>query len=168
ADHPLRRSRRRTARSRRGGARRAALCEVLHVPLIVKLPGQKLAGRRVSAPAQLVDILPTITGSVGANTPANLPGISLIDLAEGRGNAQRRIYSETMYPRLHLGWSELRSLTDTRDHYIESPKPELYDIVKDPRERQNMREQQRCEARALADQLSTIPLNLQTQQAADP
>jgi arylsulfatase A-like enzyme/predicted negative regulator of RcsB-dependent stress response len=142
--------------------------EVLHVPLIVKLPGRKLAGKRVAAPAQLVDILPTITGAVGANVPAGLPGVSLIDLAEGKDDAQRRIYSETMYPRLHLGWSELRSLTDPHDHYIEGPKPELYDIVKDPRETRNIREQQRRESRALADQLLKVPLNLQPQQAADP
>jgi arylsulfatase A-like enzyme len=142
--------------------------EVLHVPLIVKLPGKTLAGRRVAAPAQLVDILPTITGAVGARVPAGLPGISLIDRADGRGDAQRRIYSETMYPRLHLGWSELRSLTDRRDHYIESPAPELYDIISDPREMHDVREQQRRESRALADQLAKIPLNLQTQQAADP
>ena len=142
--------------------------EVLHVPLIVKLPGRKLAGRRVAAPAQLVDILPTITGAVGANVPAGLPGISLIDLAEGKGDARRRIYSETMYPRLHLGWSELRSLTDPHDHYIEGPKPELYDIVNDPRETRNIREQQRRESRALADELAKVPLNLQAQQAADP
>src|SRR5207244_2769357 len=142
--------------------------EVLHVPLVVKLPGRQLAGRRVAAPAQLVDILPTIAGAVGAKVPAGLPGLSLIDLAEGRAGAQRRIYSETLYPRLHLGWSELRSLTDARDHYIESPAPELFDIVSDPRETRNIREQQRRESRALADQLSKVPLNLQVQQSGDP
>ena len=73
-----------------------------------------------------------------------------------------------MYPRLHLGWSELRSLTDTRDHYIEGPKPELYDVINDPRETRNIREQQRRDARAFADQLSKVPLNLQAQQTADP
>jgi arylsulfatase A-like enzyme/tetratricopeptide (TPR) repeat protein len=142
--------------------------EVLHVPLIVKLPGKRLSGRRVSAPAQLVDILPTVTAAVGARVPAGLPGISLIDLAEGRAGAPRQIYSETMYPRLHLGWSELRSLTDARDHYIESPAPELFDIVSDPRETRNIREQQRRDARALADQLSKVPLNLQAQQSGNP
>jgi choline-sulfatase len=140
--------------------------EVLHVPLIVKLPGRALAGKRVATPAQLVDILPTVTAAVGAKTPAGLPGVSLIDLAEKGG--ERQIYSETLYPRLHLGWSELRSLTDARDHYIESPAPELYDIVNDPHERRNIRQQQRRESRAMADQLSTVPLNLQPQQAADP
>src|SRR5207247_2185170 len=106
------------------------------------------------------------TAAVGAKTPPGLPGTSLIDLAEGRGNAQRQIYSETLYPRLHLGWSELRSLTDVRDHYIESPAPELYDVVADPRETRNIREQQRRQARSLADQLSKVPLNLQSQQTA--
>ncbi len=141
--------------------------EVLHVPLIVKLPAQKLGGRRVATPAQLVDILPTITGVVATRTPNDLPGMSLVDLAEGRGRADRNIYSETLYPRLHLGWSQLRSLTDLRDHYIESPAPELYDIAKDPRETRNIREEQRRDARALADGLSKIPLNLQAQKPAD-
>jgi arylsulfatase A-like enzyme len=142
--------------------------EVLHIPLIVKLPGQKFAGRRVSAPAQLVDILPTVTAAVGVQPPANLPGMSLIDLAEGRARAVRTIYSETLYPRLHLGWSQLRSLTDARDHYIESPAPELFDLINDPAEKNNIRDQQRRDANALADALTKFPLNLQPQHNGDP
>jgi len=136
--------------------------EVLHVPLIVKLPGRKLAGRRVAATAQLVDILPTIAGIVGARVPRGLPGTSLLDL-----KSDRPIYSETLYPRLHLGWSQLRSLTVSREHYIESPKPELFDIVKDPRESENIRDERRRDARALADRLAAIPLNLQRQAPAN-
>ncbi|PYQ48420.1 MAG: hypothetical protein DMF59_16075 [Acidobacteria bacterium] len=136
--------------------------EVLHVPLIVKLPRQRLAGRRVAAPAQLVDILPTIAEVVGAKVPAGLPGRSLIGLS-----GDRAIYSETMYPRLHLGWSQLRSLTDTSDHYIESPAPELFDIAADPGEKKNIRDERRRESRALADDLTKIPLNLEPQRRAD-
>ena len=139
--------------------------EVLHVPLIVKLPGRRLAGRRVPEVAQLVDILPTITTAVGAKTPAGLPGVSLIDLAERR--RQRTVYSETLYPRLHLGWSQLRSLTDAREHYIESPAPELFDVINDPAEKRNIREQRRRDALSLAGQLSTVPLNLQPQHGAN-
>jgi len=139
--------------------------EVLHVPLIVKLPGRSLAGKRVTAPAQLVDILPTIVDAVGGNVPAGLPGMSLIELAQ---HAQARpIYSETLYPRLHIGWSQLRSLTDTRDHYIESPAPEMYDVVDDPRETKNIRAENRRQSLALASQLSAIPLNLQQQSPAN-
>jgi len=34
------------------------------------------------------------------------------------GAGERRIYAETLYPRLALGWSELRSLVDGRWHFI--------------------------------------------------
>ena len=139
--------------------------EELHVPLIVKLPGSNLAGKRVAVPAQLVDILPTIVGAVGGNVPAGLPGMSLVDLAEHPQT--RDIYSETMYPRLNLGWSQLRSMTDARDHYIESPVPELYDIVRDPRETNNIRVEDRRQSLALANQLSAIPLNLQQEAPAN-
>lgn len=132
--------------------------EALHVPLVVKLPKQRRAGQRVSAPAQLVDILPTITSVVGANTPPNLPGASLLNVPPNR-----HIYSETMYPRLHLGWSQLRSITDASDHYIESPLPELYEVVNDPEETRNIRGEDRREATALANDLAKIPLNLQEQ-----
>lgn len=141
--------------------------EVLHVPLIVKLPGRYLAGKRVSAPAQLVDILPTITSAVGSRVPDGLPGMSLIDLAEGRARVERKVYSETLYPRLHLGWSQLRSFTDSRNHYIESPAPELFDVVTDPRETHNIRGERRRDANALAGELSKIPLNLQAQKPAN-
>jgi tetratricopeptide (TPR) repeat protein len=138
------------------------------VPLVVKLPDNDLAGRRVAAPAQLVDVFPTVVGAVGAGAPEGLPGVSLIDLAEGRAPADRAIYSETLYPRLHLGWSELRSLTDATHHYIESPDPELFDIVEDPAETRNLREERRREGFRLSSQLSAIPLNLQAMAAADP
>ncbi len=138
--------------------------EVLHVPLIVKLPGESMAGKRVAAPAELVDILPTIAGAVGASVPAGLPGESLIKLAEHPQT--RDIYSETMYPRLHLGWSQLRSITDARDQYIESPKPELYDIVSDPRETKNIRAEDRRQSLAFENQLAAIPLNLRQESPA--
>jgi arylsulfatase A-like enzyme/Flp pilus assembly protein TadD len=142
--------------------------ESLHVPLVVKLPGKRLAGKRVAAPAQLVDILPTLVTAAGGKVPAGIPGMSLVDLAEGRGAADRAIYSETLYPRLHLGWSELRSLTDAKHQYIESPSPELYDVVADPRETKNLRDERRRETFALANQLKPLPLNLVAPGAGDP
>jgi arylsulfatase A-like enzyme/tetratricopeptide (TPR) repeat protein len=142
--------------------------ESLHVPLIVKLPGKRLAGKRVAAPAQLVDLFPTIAAAAGAEIPQGLPGMSLVDLAEGRGGADRAIYSETLYPRLHLGWSELRSLTDAKHHYIESPEPELFDVVADPREKTNLRDERRRESFALAGALKPVPLNLVAPASGDP
>lgn len=134
--------------------------EAIHVPLIVKLPAKEHAGRRVEAPAQLVDLLPTITAIAGAPAPKSAAGISLLDLAEGRAAASRTIYGETLYPRLHLGWSHLRSVIDARHHYIESPAPELFDVVADAKETRNLRDERRRESHTFSRQLAAIPLNL--------
>lgn len=128
--------------------------EVLHVPLVIKLPGGRRSGEIVRAPAALYDLYPTIAELVGLRLPEKAVGRSLL----GLGGSDRRIYSETLYPRLHLGWSELRSLIDARWHAIVGPDPELYDIVADPRETRNLRGEARREYAELAAELERIPL----------
>jgi len=111
--------------------------EAIHVPLMVKLPGGRRAGETVSAPVALVDVFPTVVEALGATAPAGLAGKSVLSSPSASAGA-RRVYSETLYPRLHLGWSDLASLIDDRNHYIESPRPELYDIVADPGEKNDL------------------------------
>jgi len=108
----------------------------LRVPLIVKLPERRRAGERVVAAAQLVDVLPTVTGLLELETPAGLPGQSLLELADGA--APRQIYSETYAPRLHFGWSEMTSLIEYPLHFIRSPQAELFDLSSDPDEQSNL------------------------------
>lgn len=112
--------------------------EAIHVPLVLKLPGNEKSGKRVAAPVQLTDILPTVAGIAGVDVPPAVKGKSLVAIADGDVPAGRRVFSETMYPRIHLGWSDLASLVDATHHYIDAPRPELYDIAKDPREKQNV------------------------------
>ena len=52
------------------------------------------------------------------------------------GRPARRVYSETLFPRYHFGWSELLAVTDDRYRFIRAPRPELYDLRADPAERQ--------------------------------
>jgi arylsulfatase A-like enzyme/Flp pilus assembly protein TadD len=111
--------------------------EAIHVPLLLKLPGSQLAGSTVAKPAQLTDVAPTVLSLLGMDVPKALRGVPLLDLLAPRAPV-RRIYSETFYPRLHFGWSELASLIDGRHHYVEGPDPELYDLASDPDERRNV------------------------------
>jgi tetratricopeptide (TPR) repeat protein len=69
----------------------------------------------------------------------------LLSLATGSAfhPHEGRIYSETMLPRIHFGWSELRSLIDARHHFIQAPRSELYDVATDPAERTNIAESER-------------------------
>jgi arylsulfatase A-like enzyme/Flp pilus assembly protein TadD len=112
--------------------------ETIRVPLFVKLPSSRGAATRVRAPVGLIDVFPTIAEATGVPADAGRPGLSLARLAAATAPATRRIYSETLYPRLQLGWSDLASLTDDRFSYIEAPRPELYDLVADPGQMRNL------------------------------
>jgi choline-sulfatase len=126
--------------------------EVLHIPLVLKLPGRDRAGHRVSAPVPLVDVMPTLLAAAGATLPRGLEGRSLLGSRDALP-----VYSETFYPRIHLGWSELTSVIDGQHHYIEAPRPELYDIVADPRQTRDLVADRRDVVRALRLALSRFP-----------
>jgi arylsulfatase A-like enzyme/Tfp pilus assembly protein PilF len=113
--------------------------EDLHVPLMLKLPKSERAKTSVAPPAGLIDIFPTVAALTGV-APPKLRGMSLLDVA---AHAPRAQYAETLYPRIHLGWSDLRSLTNDRNHFIKAPRPEIYDVVRDPEERTNILESER-------------------------
>jgi arylsulfatase A-like enzyme len=108
--------------------------EEIHVPLVVKLPDSLRSGETIADPVGLVDILPTVASLTSVPLPKKLDGVSLL----ADRNARRSIYGETLYPRIHLGWSDLYSLTDRRFELIKAPRPELYDVVNDPGERHNV------------------------------
>ncbi len=113
--------------------------ETIRVPLLVKLPRGRAGGSRVAEPVQHIDLFPTIAALAGLEMPPGLRGRSLEPLFGGRGAiAPQGIYAEAMYPRYHFGWSELTSLTDGRFKYIKAPRPELYDLDRDPGERTNV------------------------------
>jgi tetratricopeptide (TPR) repeat protein len=109
----------------------------LQVPLMVKLPNSERAGDTVARPVQLIDVYPTITSALRITGDEGLPGSSLIDAGD-TDVGDRRIYSETFFPRLHCGWSDLASLIVGSNHYIDSPDPELFDLDSDPGELENL------------------------------
>ncbi len=126
--------------------------ETLQVPLLIKLPHGARAGERVVDAAQLADLLPTIAAVVGVSPPPQVRGQSLLSRT-----ANREISSETLYPRIHLGWSELRSLVRFPLHLISGPRPELYDLEADPGETNDIRDSLRREYALLNRALETFP-----------
>src|SRR5262249_50647825 len=62
--------------------------ELLHLPLLVRLPGGAEAGRRVSSPTQPVDLLPTLLDAFGMPAAA-VHGHSLLPLARGQAEQVR-------------------------------------------------------------------------------
>src|SRR6266850_166584 len=107
-----------------------------HVPLLVKLPEEREAGRTVEGQVRTTDIMPSILELLGVPAPASLDGESLGPFLAGTGAAPRTVFGETEYP-LRFGWAPLRSVRKEGLKFIEAPKPELYDLRADPGELRN-------------------------------
>jgi arylsulfatase A-like enzyme len=127
--------------------------EMVHVPLIVKLPDQKYKGKRIFDVTRAVDLMPTILDLQGA-TPAQheMQGISLRPMWENENHAEPR----TALVEGSAKKYEKKSLRDGQHKYIitmsveqveksgrkQVPKKpaqaELYDLADDPTERKQL------------------------------
>ena len=119
--------------------------ETLHVPLLVKLPLNRAAGKRIETRASLVDVAPTILNVAGVSPPSEMQGQSLLlALKAGAGPnpgalpEDRPAYAETDYPHRAFGWSALRALRAGKYLYIQAPERELYNQLTDPGESHNL------------------------------
>src|SRR5437868_444624 len=110
----------------------------LHVPLIIHLPGRSSA-QMIPDLANLADLMPTTLHVLKLGVPSQVQGKNLLDILDKTStNDSRDLYAESFLPRLHFNWSELRGLETANYHYIDAPRPELYDLSKDPGETLNL------------------------------
>ena len=124
-----------------------------HVPLIWVTPDGDWAGKKVSDTVRLVDIAPTVLQLLDIEVPPVMQGSGLIPLLLETERGPRKAYAETQYPRLRFGWSGLRGIYRFPYKYIEAPKPELYDLEKDPGETNNLLSTHSTLAASLQDEL---------------
>jgi arylsulfatase A-like enzyme len=106
-----------------------------HVPLIVKLPAAANRGKVVEPQVRTTDILPTVVDLVQADASAKFDGESLRPYFASDAPA-RTAFGETDYP-LRFGWAPLRSVRADAQKFIDSPRPEFYDLRTDPKELKN-------------------------------
>lgn len=108
----------------------------VRVPLIFNGPGVP-KGKSVQQVVRTVDILPTVLDLLHLPVPAHIDGQNLVPL--WNGTRQNRVaYTETFVPYLNFGWGQLRSLRDWTVKAINAPKPEVYEMQKDPHEEHNL------------------------------
>ncbi|MHC4150123.1 MAG: sulfatase-like hydrolase/transferase [Planctomycetota bacterium] len=125
----------------------------LKVPLIFKLPGQHTP-QRIKDLAGLVDIVPTVCGLLGIAPPTPLQGRDLSPCLENSSisSKERHIYAESLYPTKY-GGNSLLGLVGRRYKYIQTTRPELYDLQLDPAESENLIESRPQLAAELREQL---------------
>jgi arylsulfatase A-like enzyme/Flp pilus assembly protein TadD len=144
----------------------------IHVPLLLKLPGERFAGKRIDNHVGLVDVLPTILQTAGIEVPPEVQGESLLGLmtptpeptpkpAASMGfvpasSPDRPLYGETEYGLRAYGWSSLRSLRSGKYLFIEAPRRELYDLAADPKAEHNLAAASKAVADTLQSQLDAF------------
>ncbi|PYR39930.1 MAG: hypothetical protein DMF95_34765 [Acidobacteria bacterium] len=127
----------------------------LRVPLVMSGPGIR-AGTRVAEPVTLADVAPTVMRLLGA-TMTGVDGVDLSPALDGMPLTSyqgRELYAESFAPAIEFGWAPLRAIRSGPWKLVAAPKPELFEIDKDPGEQMNLVAAQPSAARALAERVS--------------
>ena len=103
----------------------------LRIPLMVKQPNGEGAGRRVTAPVQHIDLLPTILDLVRAPEPGGLRGRSLRRVLDDDDAvlAGTSIYAESFAAYFRFGGTPLYALTGEHYRYVRGVDEELVAIA---------------------------------------
>jgi len=132
----------------------------MHVPFILR-PAGGAAPRVVEEPVGLIDVAPTLLAVAGIEADAEtskFEGIDLSGALQGTQPPRRQLYGESMYVRYHFGWSEQRMVVEWPHKYIQSTRPELFDISDDPREKENLLDAQPDVAQRCASFIGSRPV----------
>lgn len=143
---------------------------VLHIPLVMRLPGRIAAGTVIDSIVESVDLAPTLIELLRLSSAETYEGRSLVGLLAGEP-ARSRDFSEAF---AELG-PEIHSLRTSRWQYIQNPKryssagargerfghrgffqidaEELYDLEADPGQQHNLADLRPDVARAMRKRL---------------
>lgn len=122
----------------------------LRVPLVFHGPGVK-PGVTVETLARSIDLFPTLVelAGVAEETSPRVTGRSLVPALRGEAMKPLPSFAESLVPLVHFGWSDLRAVRDGSWKYVLAPRPELYDLARDPHEATNLVNAEPIRARAL-------------------
>ncbi|HHO51414.1 MAG TPA: hypothetical protein ENK18_11185 [Deltaproteobacteria bacterium] len=135
--------------------------ELLHVPLMVKLPGNARGGTVVEQPVGLLDLAPTVAAAVSVPWPGPVDGLSLLQPQL----PTRALISETRHPD---AW--LRSAFDGRYKLVkdlQTGQSRLHDLQRDPMEEEDLRRDLPGRHQQLARLLHTFDAGIGSPGAAD-
>ncbi len=118
----------------------------LHVPLVLRWPGRLPAGLTIGSRGRLIDVMPTILELLGVSAPPSLQGRSLTPLLHdayagpGVEGAVSEYSDARVYESLRRGGLS---------YIVDGPEERLFDLLRDPGERQNVLATRPAEAAAM-------------------
>jgi arylsulfatase A-like enzyme/Tfp pilus assembly protein PilF len=125
------------------------------VPMIFKVPGAT-ASHRVDGVAGIVDVVPTICGMLGLEPPPG-QGIDLTANLDGAAHTgkDRYVFCESLWATKYEA-NSLLGVVDERYKYIQTTRPELYDLSADPAEARNVIAREPELARRMQEKLADM------------
>ncbi|WP_372894301.1 sulfatase [Stieleria sp.] len=117
--------------------------QITRVPMIVWAPGRFDQGRRVDGLVQQMDLGPTILEWAGVDVPPDLEAVSLAGALENPDSFQGRpfVYCEQVKDAVLTGcefMTMVRDKTHKLVHFLDEPHGQLFDLVADPDELNNL------------------------------
>jgi arylsulfatase A-like enzyme len=129
----------------RGGHGHTLYQELVHVPLLIKFPGNRHAGTRVRTRVSVIDIVPTVLAWLKQEVPTELEGRSVVPLVEREHETSnhRPLYFDLDLVRANGGALNIsQGILSGPYKYIEVSSPEsyrlLFDLESDPDEQRNL------------------------------
>jgi arylsulfatase A-like enzyme len=131
---------------------------VLHVPLIIRYPGKVPAGRRVAGFSQHKDLVPTLLNLADIDaTRFTFEGRNLLPLMRGEvPSYESEFYiTECTWMRKH-GWRtpQWKLIRALEPDFHFKPEVELYNLVDDPEENNNLAEREPRMVEALTERMN--------------
>lgn len=144
--------------------------EQIHVPLLVRWDGRIPAGRRLAGTVRLLDLFPTLSAAAGGKPDPAWEGVDLLPALTGKGALPRRpafaqhmatgpLRAAAIFGKEKLIYFNPREpfapIDGLQDHLWQQDlgrmkRVELYDLGKDPKEKQNLAEADPGRAAGLA------------------
>jgi arylsulfatase A-like enzyme len=120
--------------------------ELVRIPLAVRLPAGRRGGTRETGPVQQIDLLPTLLRFAGLKRPEGLPGRDLAETWWGVAAAEEPaplLFSEERFAVVdkyaaRAGAAKLILNNDGPELWRAKSHVELYDLGRDPGERDNL------------------------------
>lgn len=127
------------------------------VPLIVRFPEGRSAGRVVTEPVALADIFPSVLKWLDVQWSGSIHGRLLPTASPAKGQqTPRAFYLENYAVEDSFGWSRLQGVVWAQQKLIEAPTPELYNLAEDTYEQQNLASSQTQAAQRLSNLMNAL------------
>ncbi|HOI44811.1 MAG TPA: sulfatase-like hydrolase/transferase [Candidatus Aminicenantes bacterium] len=112
--------------------------ETVSVPLIVRGPGKFPSNRVSRVPVSLVDIVPTVLDFLKLPLPSHVQGLPLQRQLKKAPRGGRPLFVESVFLNEGVGSAIVTGVIHQGFKFIRLPRPELYNLDADPKEKVNI------------------------------